>query len=42
MEGRQIVALKMRVRFSSITPAPSARAQFRVSLLAERETPPRI
>lgn len=38
MAGRQIVALKMRVRFSSITPASSRRALSRVSLFAERET----
>ena len=42
MEGRQIVALKMRVRFSSITPASSRRSLSRVSLFAEREKPPRI
>ena len=42
MEGRQIVALKMRVRFSSITPASSRRARSRVSLFAEREKPPHI
>ena len=42
MEGRQIVALKMRVRFSSITPASSRRARSRVSLFAEREKPLRI
>lgn len=40
MAGRQIVALKMRVRFPSTTPAPSGRARFRVSLLMEREYPP--
>ena len=38
MEGRQIVALKMRVRFSSITPASNRRARSRVSLFAESET----
>ncbi len=37
MEGRQIVTLKMRVRFSSITPASNRRARSRVSLFAERE-----
>ena len=42
MEGRQIVALKMRVRFSSITPASSRRARSRVLLLTERELSPRI
>ena len=42
MAGRQIVALKMRVRFSSITPASSKRARSRVSLFTEREKPPRI
>lgn len=39
MEGRQIVALKMRVRFSSITPASSRRSLSRVSLFCgTRET----
>ena len=42
MAGRQIVTLKMRVRFSSITPASSRRARSRVSLFAEREKPLRI
>lgn len=39
MEGRQIVALKMRIRFSSITPASSsARAVLRFTFCGTRET----